>query len=174
MAPLMSDLIAITYDSRERAQEVRTEFMKMQKEHLVDLEDCVIAFKGPHGKIKLDQTVNLAALGASSGGFWGLLIGIIFSIPFGGLLLPIITAVFGAGFGAISGALSDYGLDDNMIKDLTSDLDSGKAALFILVRKATLDKVLEHVAPFGGRVLKTSLSHELESKIQTVIDKANA
>jgi len=170
----MSDLIAITYESRERATEVRTEFMKMQREHLVDLEDCVIAYKDAHGKIKLDQTVNLAAIGASSGGFWGLLIGLIFSIPFGGLLLPVLTAVFGAGFGALSGALSDYGIDDKMVKDLTAEIDSGKAALFILVRKATIDKVLEHVAPFGGTVLKTSLSHELENKLQEVIDKASA
>ena len=34
------------------------------------------------------------------------------AIPFGGPLLPIITAVFGAGFGALSGSLSDYGIDE--------------------------------------------------------------
>lgn len=171
---LMSDLIAITFDSRERAQEVRSEFMKMQNEHLVELDDCAIAYKDDAGKIKLDQTVHLAAIGASSGGFWGLLIGLIFSIPFGGLLLPIITAVFGAGFGALSGALSDYGINDKMMKELSADIDSGKAALFILVRKATIDKVLEHLEPFNGKILKTSLSNELEHKLQLVIDKASA
>jgi len=169
----MSDLIAITFEDRERAQEVRTEFMKMQREHLVELEDCAIAYKDPSGKIKLDQTVHLAAIGASSGGFWGLLIGLIFSIPFGGLLLPVLTAVFGAGFGALSGALSDYGIDDKMMKDLTADMDAGKATLFILVRKATLDKVLEHLEPFNGKILQTSLSNELEEKLHKVIEKAS-
>ena len=39
----MSDLIALVLDSREQAQEARQEFMKMQREHLVELEDCVVA-----------------------------------------------------------------------------------------------------------------------------------
>ncbi|MEM8605906.1 MAG: DUF1269 domain-containing protein [Myxococcota bacterium] len=169
----MSDLIAVVFDSRERASEVRQEFVQMQREHLVELEDCVVAYKGPNGKIKLDQTVNLTAGGAASGGFWGLLIGLIFSIPFGGPLLPLFTAVFGASFGALSGALSDYGIEDGMMKELTADLDDGKAALFVLVRKATIDKVLEHLHRFQGKVLKTSLSNELEGKLQQVLDKAD-
>ena len=170
----MSDLIAVVFDSRERALEVRNEFSKMQREHLVELEDCVVAYKGPNGKIKLDQTINLTAAGAASGGFWGLLVGLLFSIPFGGPLLPIFATVFGASFGALSGALSDYGIDDNMIKELTAHLDEGKAALFVLERKATLDKVLEHLSRFDGKVLKTSLSHDLEEKLQHVLEKAHS
>ena len=144
----------------------------MQREHLVDLEDTVVAYKNDKGKVKLDQTINLTAAGAASGGFWGLLIGLIFSLPFGGVMLPIITAVFGGGIGALSGALSDYGIDDDMMKELSADLDHGKAALFVLVRKATLDRVLEELDKYEGKVLKTSLSHELEDKLQKVLDKA--
>jgi len=168
----MSDLVAIVLDTREKAQEVRLEFSKMQREHLVELEDCAIAYKDAHGHVKLDQTVNLAAAGAMSGGFWGLLIGIIFSIPFGGPLLPIIVGIFGAGFGALSGSLSDYGIDDAMMKELSANLDEGKAALFVLVRKATTDKVLEHLDKFEGKVLKTSFSKELDDKLQAVLAKA--
>lgn len=168
----MSDLIAIVFDSKEQAQEARIEFSKMQREHLVELEDSVVAFKDDKGHVKLDQTVNLTASGAASGGFWGLLIGFIFSIPFGGPLIPFLTAVFGAGFGALSGKLSDYGIEDDMMKELSADLGQGKAALFVLVRKATSDKVLEHLRRFRGKVLKTSLSHELEDKLQQVLQQA--
>jgi uncharacterized membrane protein len=170
----MSDLIALVLESRERAQEVRLEFSKMQKEHLVELEDCAIAYKDANGHIKLDQTINMTAMGAWSGGFWGLLIGFIFSIPFGGPLLPIIVAIFGAGFGALSGSLSDYGIDDAMMKELSAGLSEGKAALFVLVRKATTDKVLEHLSRFEGKVLKTSLSKELDEKLQAVLAKSDS
>ena len=170
----MSDLIAFVLDSREKAQEARLEFVKMQREHLVELEDCVVAYKDDAGHVKLDQTLNLAAAGAATGGFWGLLLGFLFSIPFGGPLLPIITAVFGASFGALSGSLSDYGIDDDMMRELSADIDQGKAALFVLIRKATTDKVLEHLGRFHGKVLKTSLSHELESKLQQVLGQASA
>jgi len=42
-AQTMSDLIALVLDSREQAQEARLEFMKMQREHLVELEDWVVS-----------------------------------------------------------------------------------------------------------------------------------
>ena len=54
-----------------------------------------------------------------------------------------------------------------------SDLDQSKAALFVLVRKAKTDKVLEHLGKFHGKVLQTSLSHELDSKLQAVLDQAH-
>ncbi len=167
----MSDLVAIVVPSREKAQEIREEFLAMQKEHLVEMEDCVIAYKDAKGHVKLDQTVNLAAAGALSGAFWGVLIGLIFSIPFGGPLLPILVGVFGAGFGALSGSISDYGLDDNMMKQLSAGLDDGKAAFFVLVRKATTDKVLEHLSKFEGTVLQTSFPKELDEKLQAVLHK---
>src|SRR5437867_4040267 len=63
----MSDLIALVLDSREQAQEARLEFMKMQREHLVELEDCVVAYKDDTGQVKLDQTLNLTATGAAAG-----------------------------------------------------------------------------------------------------------
>ena len=44
----MSDLIALVLDSREQAQGARLEFMKMQREHLVEVEDCVVAYKDLH------------------------------------------------------------------------------------------------------------------------------
>jgi len=170
----MSDLIALVLDSREQAQEARLEFMKMQQEHLVELEDCVVAYKDDTGEVKLDQTINLTATGAASGGFWGLFLGFLLAIPFGGPLLPIMTAVFGAGFGALSGSLSDYGIDDDMMKELSADIDQSKAALFVLIRKATTDKVLDHLRQFRGKVLKTSLSHELDTKLQEVLAQAKA
>ena len=53
----------------------------MQKEYLVDLEDAVVAVKDAEGKLKLHQSVPLTAMGASQGGFWGLLIGLLFGAP---------------------------------------------------------------------------------------------
>jgi uncharacterized membrane protein len=46
----------------------------------------------------------------------------------------------------------------------------GQAALAFMVVKATPDKTLEALAPFGGTVLKTSLSNEMEEEIQKALD----
>lgn len=170
----MSDLIAITFDNLQEASAARAKFHSMQKEHLVELEDSAIVHKDAGGKVRIEQTVDLAAAGAASGGFWGLLIGFLFTVPVGGPLFPLITAALGAGIGALSGSQEDYGIDDQMMKDLGAELSQNKAALFILVRKATMDRVLESLEGFHGQILKTSLSRALEDKLQEVLNGGGA
>jgi uncharacterized membrane protein len=163
----MSDLIVVGYDDMFKAEEVRLKLLKMQKEYLVDLEDAVVAVKKEDGKVKLNQMYHLAASGAVGGGFWGMLIGLIF-------LNPILGAVVGAGAGAAAGALSDVGIDDDFMKKLAEQLQPGTSVLFVLIRKMTADKVLDELSGSGGKVLQTSLSHEDESKLQTALDAAKA
>lgn len=159
----MSDLIVIGFDNELQAEELRLKLLRLQQEYLIDLEDAVVAIRKPDGKVKLNQAVNLTAAGATGGGFWGLLIGSIFLSPLFGLAV-------GAAAGALSGALTDLGIDDKFMKELASTMKPGSSALFVLVRKATPDKVLEEVQGSGGKVLKTSLTHEKEAKLQEALD----
>ncbi len=161
----MSEFIAITYDGQLKAQEVRVELLKMQKEHLIDLEDAVVAIKKPNGKVKLHQMYNLTASGAVGGGFWGALIGLIF-------LSPVLGALIGGALGSVTGALSDIGIDDKFMKELSANMQPDSSTLFVLIRKITPDKVLEEIRPFGGKVLRTSLSHQDEAKLQVALDAA--
>ncbi|MGF1561901.1 MAG: DUF1269 domain-containing protein [Geminicoccaceae bacterium] len=158
----MSDLIVIGFDSQESAENVRQKMVDMQKSYLVDLEDAVVAVKQEDGKIKLNQMHNLATVGALSGSFWGLLIGLIF-------LNPLLGAAAGAAAGGISGALSDIGINDDFMREVSEVLQPGSAALFVLTRKVTGDKMLAELEGVGGTVLRTSLSNEDEAKLREAI-----
>ena len=148
----MSTLVVIGYNELHKAEEVRLTLVKLQKDYLIDLEDAVAVTKDASGKIKLHQAVNLTAAGAVGGGFWGMLIGLIFLNPL----------------------LSDLGINDQFMKDLAATMQPNSSALFVLVRKSTPDKVLEEVKGTGGTVLKTSLSHEDETKLQAALSAAKA
>lgn len=163
----MSTLVVIGYENAFAAEEVRLKLGKLQSEYLIDLEDAVVAVKDQAGKVKLNQAVNLTAAGAVSGGFWGSLIGLLF-------LNPLLGFAVGASAGAASGALTDLGINDDFMKELASTLTPGSSALFVLVRKATVDKVLEAITGTGGKVLQTSLSHEDETRLQAAISGAKA
>ncbi|ACK72162.1 membrane protein of uknown function UCP014873 [Gloeothece citriformis PCC 7424] len=158
----MTDLIAIAYEDEFKAEEVRLTLAKLQREHLVELEDAAIVVKDQDGKVKLKQAINLPAAGATSGGFWGLLIGVLF-------LNPLLGAAVGAASGALAGALQDIGVDDNFMRELGETLQPGSSALFVLINKVTPDKVLEEVAPYGGKVLRTSLSKDQEKQLQEIL-----
>src|SRR5215510_13429764 len=161
----MSTLAVIGYHDIFKAEEVRLSLIKMQRDYLIDLEDAVVAVKDPAGKIKLHQAINLTAAGAVRGGFWGTLIGLIF-------LNPLLGLAVGASAGAVSGALSDLGIDDKFMKDLAATMKPDTSVLFVLVRKVTPDKVLAEIKGTGGRILKTSLSHEDEAKLQAALSAA--
>ena len=161
----MSTLVVIEYDDPFKAEEIRLALMKMRKDYLIDLEDAVVAVKDQKGKVRLHQAVNVTAAGAMSGGFWGALIGLIF-------LNPLLGLAIGAAAGAVSGALTDVGINDKFMKDLAGAMKPGSSTLFVLVRKATPDRVLDELKGTGGTVLRTSLSHEDEAKLQAALTTA--
>ena len=133
----MSDLIAIVYPTEAKAEDVRQRLFKLQREYLIKFSDAVIAVKTEAGPVKLNQLVNTTAIGAASGSFWGLLVGLLF-------LNPLIGVALGAASGALGGKLTDYGINDAFMKELSETLQPGKAALFVLVQEMTADKVLEN------------------------------
>jgi uncharacterized membrane protein len=161
----MSTLVVVGYEDQFKADEVRLTLLKLQKDYLIDIEDAVVAVKDPKGKVRLHQAVNLTAAGAVSGGFWGSLMGLIF-------LNPLLGMVVGAAAGAVSGALADVGINDKFMKDMASSFHPGSSLLFVLIRKATVDKVLDEIKGTSGKVLKTSLSHDDEAKLQAALDAA--
>jgi uncharacterized membrane protein len=158
----MSDLVAIVYPSEAKAEEVRQRLLKLQKEYLIAISDAVIAVKSDSGGIKLNQLVNTTAIGVMTGSFWGLLIGVLF-------LNPILGVAVGAASGALGGALSDFGIDDSFMKELSASLQTGNAALFVLIRNMTADKVLKEIKDAGGTVLKTSLDETKEKALRDAL-----
>ena len=161
----MSTLVVVGYDNPFTAEEIRLKLQKMQSQYLIDLDDAVVAVKNAKGKVKLHQPVNMTALGAVGGGFWGTLIGML-------LLTPIAGLAIGAATGAVSGALRDVGINDAFMKDLADTMKPNTSALFVLVRKSTPDRVLEALKGTGGKILQTSLSHEQTEKLQETLAEA--
>jgi uncharacterized membrane protein len=86
-------------------------------------------------------------------------------------LSPLLGAAVGAGAGAISGALSDVGISDDFMKQLAAGMTNNSSVLFVLVRKATPDKVVEEIQKYGGTVLRSSLSHDDEAKLQAALSE---
>jgi uncharacterized membrane protein len=158
----MSDLVVIEFPSEAKAEEVRDKLLDMQNDYLIELEDVVIAIKKPNGRIKLNQLFHPAAAGAAYGSLWGLLVGMIFLMPLAGVVL-------GTATGAISGALTDVGINDQFMKDVASTLQSGNAALFLLIRKVTADKVLADLKGVGGKVLRTSFDQTKENALREAL-----
>ena len=162
----MSELIVIGYSDKHKAEEVRLALVKLQRDYLIDLDDAAVAIRDEDGKVKLSQTyhlTNLTTAGIVGGGFWGLLVGVL-------LATPALGTAIGAAAGGVVASLADVGISDKFMKDLAGALLPGSSTLFVLVRKATPDKVIEEIRPYGGRILRTSLTEEDEDALQKALN----
>ena len=161
---MSSNLVVIGFDDESTAFEMRAALSRLQRQYLIDMEDVVVVTRDDQGEVKLHQAQNLTAAGALGGSFWGMLIGMFF-------FSPLLGAAVGAGAGAISGKLTDIGISNDFMKDLGETISPGTSALFVLVRKATPDKVLEELKQFKGKVLQTSLTTDKEEQLREVMER---
>jgi uncharacterized membrane protein len=160
----MANLVAIVYPDETTAAKAMETVQKLSKEYLIGLDDTCYVIKDAQGKVHLHQAVSTTGTGAAGGAFWGLLIGILFFVPVLGLAL-------GLGLGALMGKFSDFGIDDKFIKEVSTELQPGNSALFVMFRQATADKAVPELAQYGGKVLRTTLSNESEAKLQEALAK---
>jgi len=156
----MSNLVVLAFDTETGAGQMRDDLLKLQTEHLIGLEDAAVVVRNKEGKITVNQEANIVGAGALGGAFWGFLIGLIFFMPIFGL-------VIGAAAGAIAGKFTDVGMDHKFIKEVGSTIQPGNSALFMLIREATPDKVMDELKKYKNvKVLKTSLSKEQEEHLR--------
>ena len=118
-----------------------------------------MVWRDPDGKPKVQQATSLVGPGAWGGAFWGMLLGLLFFAPWLGLAIGAVT-------GALAGKFADIGIDDTFIRDVEQKITPGTSALFLLVRRATLDRVLAALQPYHPEVLQTSLSAEQEARLR--------
>ena len=158
----MSTLVAVAYPDVDTAQRVRSELVQATKEHLLELEDAVVVEHRPDGKIKLHQAMSPAGAGAAGGALWGGLIGLIF-------LAPLFGMAIGAAAGGAAGKLTDVGINDDFMKTLGAKLEQGGAALIVLGRAQSPERVIERVKPYGGELIQTSLDPDQEEHLKEAL-----
>lgn len=161
----MPDLIVIAYDSEQTGFEALDVADRLQKRELLRLIDAAVVVKDQQGKVTIKQTLEHRKTGTAAawGGFWGLLVGLLF-------VGPILLGIVGAILGALIGKSQDLGIDNKFIQEVGDSLEPGNSALCMLVLEAKEDKVLDEMRKIGGTVFQTSLSKENEEKLRQALE----
>jgi uncharacterized membrane protein len=158
----MAELIAIGYDDDGTALLAADEARRLASELIIEPEAIAAIVRDADGSYQVHTTHHQVGAGASYGMFWGLLFGVLFFVPVFGMAV-------GAGLGALMGKVAKTGIDAEFQTQVRDMLQPGTSALFLIVDKVTPDKAVEGLAPFGGTVLKSSLSKEAEAELQDAL-----
>ena len=154
----MSELIVIGYDDHTKATAAYNEVISMQSDYVVSLNGLAIVTVDAEGKNHVETPQKIVGASAAGGALWGMLIGLLFFVPFIGLAM-------GGLMGALFGKLGKTGINDQFRAQVNDLLKPGMAAVVIMASKITEDKFADRIGPFGGTLLKTSLSEADEKEL---------
>jgi uncharacterized membrane protein len=161
---MASNIVVLGFKNEYGAEAMLENMQKWQEEGLIELEDAVIATRSVGTDVQIEQTHKQGGRFALRGGGAGLLAGLLL----GG---PILGLVGGMAAGGIAGALKDYGLDDAFVEEVSQWLKPETSALFLLVKGAKADEVLEKLRPYEAIILTTTLASEQEKRLRQTLSK---
>lgn len=155
----MSELIIIGFDSPSQARVAYAEVLTLQADFIIGgLRGVAVVTVDAEGKTQVETPQKIVGMGAVSGALWGMLIGLLFFVP-------VFGAALGGAMGAIFGKLAKSGINDMFRSQVRDLLQPGRAAVVLMADEVTQDKFAERMAPYGGRLLKTSLSEQDEQEL---------
>ncbi|MEV0902597.1 DUF1269 domain-containing protein [Actinoplanes sp. NPDC049802] len=158
----MATLVAIGYDDETTATAASLEAHRLAKDLIIQPDAIAAIIRDKEGKFHVTTSHHEVAAGTTWGMFWGFFFGLLFFIPVLGMAV-------GAGLGALTGKLGKNAISKEFQSQVRDLLQPGTSALFLVVEKVTPDKAIQALAPFGGTVLKSSLSKEAEAELQDAL-----
>lgn len=165
----MSELVVAGFKGQFTADEVLLDLLKIKQIHMIDLDDAVVAIRKQDGTVTIKHSSVLVMADAAAGCGWGLLIGAVCLNP---LMGTLVGGVIGAAIGKIVKVVEKIGIKEDFIKEVSNTLVPDSSAIFILVRKALPDKVVEELSKFKGKLLRSSLSPENEKELIQILQQS--
>jgi uncharacterized membrane protein len=162
----MASMTVLRFQTPDGAANALGVIQGLQQQQLIKVHDaCIVSWPTGSKSPKTKQLVNLVGIGAMSGMFWGMLLGVIFVTPLFGMAV-------GAAFGAIGGAFRDYGISDNFINEVRAKVTEGTSALFLMTSEAVIDRVVDAMKATRPEIIATNLSNDQEKQLQDAFQVA--
>lgn len=159
---MSSQVVVITFDDPDEAEQVRETIRTGEKGGYISLDDAAVVVKDEDGKVHVkNETDRGVAVGALGGGLLGLLIFSMFT--------PIGAIVLGALGGAFIGKAVKPGVDKKFEEDIVKALTPGSSAIFLVVKDANADYAIAALREYKGTIYQTSLSEEAEESLRAAL-----
>jgi uncharacterized membrane protein len=157
---ILTTFTVIKFPTVGGAQTMPGKLQQFQEQRLIQVEDGAI-LTWPRGARhpSIKQLSDLAGVNALDEGFWGMLFGLLFSVPF-----------FGAPSDAVFGPLADhfarYGIDEGFIQKVRDQITEDTSALFLLANEALLEQVAANINNTSFDLISTTLTYEQEARLR--------
>lgn len=160
-----ANLVAIVLPDTMLAQEALLASYRLVARTHLKLQDAALVTKDTGGKVRVRETRDVTtAQGAASGGWIGLVGGLLLGGPIG-----LAVGALGAAAGGIWAKLRDIGIQDEQMQDLGEKLQEGETALLLLVEEAHVFHSMAELRRFSGRLLHTTCDERTVERIEEAL-----
>jgi uncharacterized membrane protein len=164
----MYALTAWTFPTPEGASEALERLRAPAQGHPVAIDDAaVVAWQPRRKKPEMHELGTLHGPGTMWGGFWGLVLGMIFLVPLAG-------PTFGGAAGAVIGSLAEAGIDDAFVMSIRADVRPGTSALFVLSHGAAVDAIADALRDVDVTLVRSNLTIEEERELRAIFTEEEA
>jgi uncharacterized membrane protein len=148
----VSEVLAVAFDDRNAAADVLHKLRSHGAEHLVELEDACIAQRGADGRLQLSQSIGHRL--SLHGRFWH----------------DLVHHLLHHGRERNEDCdTPECRLERSFCRKLVDALRPDTSALFVLVREASTDALIESLERHKGRVLRSTLPEQEEEALEVAI-----
>jgi uncharacterized membrane protein len=156
----MTTFAVLRFPTAGGAQRTLRTLQHFQEQRMIQIEDGAILIWPPgarHPRTK--QLSELTRVGVLDAGFWGMLFGLLFSVPFFGVAA-------GNAIGALANHFVYYGFDEDFIKKVRDQITEDTSALFLLTNEAVLDRIAVAIKNMPFELIPITLSNEQEDQLR--------
>ena len=158
----MAELITLSFPTEGGAERCLGALLPLQHEHLIKLTDAAWGSKDKQGQIRLSHMRPTPFEALMRGSLWGTLAGAIALEPFFGMLVGGTTALLIQALSPTNNVISRRHIEQTLKKKI----EPGQSAAFLMVSKATPDKILARLHEHEATVISTSLSAAQEKELR--------
>jgi uncharacterized membrane protein len=155
----MSSFLVFVFSNEGGMDRMIPELQSLQKLNDIAIVDAAAVTRKMDGRIKINHTDGLVRSGDLGGPFWGMLIGVLFFMPWLGVSVGTVTQ-------ALSQRLTSFGISDSFVKEAGAAIMPGSSALFLIITAMKEDKIVEVLSRNKATLLHNKLSKEDEIKMR--------
>jgi predicted flap endonuclease-1-like 5' DNA nuclease/uncharacterized membrane protein len=138
----------------------------------VKVVDAAIVEHTKRGRVKVHQTEDM---GAMKGGFHGAAIGVVVGAIIGGPAGAVVGGAAGGLLHSLRSRFHDIGIDDKFMKQVSTEIDKGKSALFIQYEgqwAASIGLIENAIKAENALLIQSTLPAETAAALRALVEPA--
>jgi uncharacterized membrane protein len=163
----MAELVAIGYPDEVTAGLALEELERLGRDLVIRPDQMAVIVRDESGNTRAFANANISVDTPAWAMFWGMLFALLYYGPVLGM--PVGTDV-----AEIIGKIERSGIDLEFQTRARDILVPGSSALFLMLERVPVDRVVEALSEYGGTVLQSPLSEETQRTLQEVLHGRDA